>query len=175
MQSKTPLSSLLAQVEHSANASFAMCGSIAVMVTAGPLLVSDVMAFNGMLKAFRGKRASADPLVLVLIQRGSGAPHADARKLLTNPPAEMRTRATAVTTDFDDYRVATARAVITAMRMVLRFEMAFEFRPNLTNACEWLVAQASRGADAPTARELLSAVDELRASRPVKSAPEDRR
>lgn len=169
MQSNSsPSSSSLAQLEHSANASFAMCGSIAIMVTAGPLQVSDVLAFNAMLKAFRARRPNADPLVLVLIQRGSGAPHADARKLLANPPAEMRTRATAVTTDFDDYRVATARAVITAMRMVLRFEMAFEFRPNLANACDWLVGQMPRGSE-PSAKALLAAVDELRAARPARA------
>jgi hypothetical protein len=100
----------LTQVEHCANGSFAMFGSIALMVTAGPLQVSDVLAFNRMLKAFRARRPEADPLVLVLIQRGSGAPHADARKMLIDPPQDMRTRVTAVTVDFEDYRVATARA-----------------------------------------------------------------
>jgi hypothetical protein len=50
--------------------------------------------------------------------------------------------------------------------MVMIFKMAFEFRPNLQDSCEWLVAQTPRGSDTPSARELLAAVHELRTSRP---------
>jgi hypothetical protein len=156
------MSSRVEPLARGAGVFYGACGGLWVMVLFGPPSAADMLLARGTLKAMRERYEGGFPTLTWVLSEAGMSMDAEARKTAATVTREFEgvILAQAKLVEGSGFQVATVRAILSGLDMMVRSRAPRKVFAELRPAVEWAVGH--RSAPGPTAAVLGTAIEEVR-------------